>query len=120
MASQFSTLGTADDEPSCTIWYIQLHLGRHDYSVRRMLAYVAKLIEKHDFPQPFPRMSKGDLVRDVSDKSRWPREAVDQWLHDFLPPDTHAALDRAAQAAAAQAMDGRAAKLQMIKGGKGA
>jgi hypothetical protein len=121
MATAFPPLGVTipDQEgPSCSIWYIQLKLGRHDYKVDRMCAYVAKLIEGYDFPKPFPRLKAGDLVTDVSDKSRWSRETVDQWLHDYMPPDAQAALDRAAMNAAAEQMDGRAAQLQLIKGGR--
>jgi hypothetical protein len=119
MATRFQTVPAAeDDQPSCSIWYIQLQLGRRDYKVGRMLAYVRGLIATHDFPLPFPRLKKGALVRDVSDKSRWPRVAVDTWLADFLPPDATAALDAAALQAAAETMDARAGHLQLIKGGK--
>jgi hypothetical protein len=108
-----------DAGPSCTIWYIQLHLGRHDYTVARMCAYVRKLIEDYDFPKPFPRLKKGgDIVEAVSEKSRWSRTAVDQWFHDYMPPDAQAAADRVAMNAAAQEMDGRAAQLQLVKGGR--
>lgn len=106
------------DQPSCTIWYIQLRLGRHDYSVARMCTYVQLLIAEQDFPLPFPREKRGKLVRDVTDKARWPRTAVDHWLDDFLPPATTAALDAAALQAAAETMDTRAGNLQLIKGGK--
>jgi hypothetical protein len=108
----------AADAPSCSIWYIQLRLGRHDYSVPRMLTYVSQLTEQYQFPRAYPRMKAGKLVCDISDKSRWPREAVDQWLADFLPPDTVAALDAVAMAAAAAQMDGRAANLRLVKGGR--
>jgi hypothetical protein len=106
------------DQPSCSIWYIQMKLGRHDYSVRRMCTYVQLLISAHGFPLPFPRETRGRLVRDVSYKSRWPRSAVDVWLADFLPPETNAAIDAAAMRAAAETMDNRAGQLQLIKGGR--
>lgn len=126
MASQytqqiFGSLGHSEPTtPACSIWYIQQKLGRRDYRVGRMVTYVAKLIEDWNFPQPFPRMKKGKLVRDVSDKSQWARDAVDQWLFDYLPPDTAAALDAAAFATAATQMDARAGHLQLIKGSKAA
>lgn len=106
------------DQPSCTIWYIQLKTGRHDYSVDRMCSYVAKLIDQHNFPKPFPRLKKRDLTTEVSDKSRWPRFAVDQWLEDWLPPDAAIAAERERQAQAAATMDTRAARLQLVKGGR--
>ena len=109
-----------NDQPSCSIWYIQTRLGRGDYKVGRLVAYVEKLIEGWDFPKPFPRMKAKKLVCDVSDKSQWPREAVDQWLFDYLPPHTAAALDAAAAANAAALMDARAGHLRLIKGGKAA
>lgn len=125
MASQFQPYepgATAptdpDDAPSCTIWYIQLKLGRRDYSVARMCVYVDALIAQHGFPQPFPRVSRGKLTTTVSAKSRWPRFAVDQWLADWLPPDAAAAAEAAARNRAAAEMDGRACHLQLVKGGK--
>lgn len=123
MASQFPPLGvvapTEEDGPSCTIWYIQLKLGRGDYSVPRMVRYVEGLIAHHGFPRPFPREKKGGgLTEAVGDKSRWPRAAVDQWLEDWLPPEAAVAAERARQAEAAATMDSRATRLQLVKGGR--
>lgn len=105
--------GEDADEHSCTIWYIRRRLGRADYGIDRLVTYIAALIEHHGFPRAFPRLKGKDLVQDVSDKSRWPLAAVDQWLHDFLPPDAGAALDAAARREAADTMDHRAAQLQL-------
>jgi hypothetical protein len=123
MASQFPPLGvvvpTEEDGPSCTIWYIQLQLGRKDYSVAQMCRLVEQLISLHGFPAPFPRLKRGGAITtDVGDKSRWPRIAVDQWLEDWLPPDAAVAAERARQAEAAATMDSRATRLQLVKGGR--
>jgi hypothetical protein len=120
MASRhsFNTLDPDPDQPSCTIWYIQLRLGRHDYSARKMVTYVTLLIDCEGFPQPFPYERAGKLYRDPAIQSRWPRVAVDQWLADWLPPDTTAALDAAAKRAAADVMDDRAGNLQLLQGGR--
>jgi hypothetical protein len=107
-----------NEEPVCSIWYIQQRLGRRDYKIGRLVAYVEKLIDCWNFPKPFPRLKGKSLVCDVSDRSQWPREAVDQWLFDYLPPDTHAALDAAAFATAAKQMDARAGNLRLVKGGR--
>lgn len=104
--------------PSCSLWYIQLRLGRHDYAVRRMCRYVTVLIAEHDFPTPFPCLRRGRLATDVCDKSRWPRDAVDAWLRAWLPPSAGASLDAAAQSAAAREMDGRAAQLTLVRGSR--
>lgn len=125
MATRFSHFdhlvgANGNDEPSCSIWYIQNRLGRRDYKVGRLVAYVEKLIECWNFPKPFPRLKAKEIVCDVSDKSQWAREAVDQWLFDYLPTDAAAALDAAAFANAAAQMDQRAGNLQLIKGGRAA
>lgn len=116
-----ASLAHRDDpeDHSCTIWYIQLQLNRRDYSVGRMARYIQGLIDEYSFPRPFPREARGGtLTTAVSDKSRWPRHAVDQWLSDWLPPDAAAAAERAKMAAAANTMDGRAMHLQLVKGGR--
>ncbi len=120
MASRqsFNTIDPDPDQPSCTIWYIQLRLGRHDYSPRKMVTYVTLLIDCEDFPKPFPYERAGQLHRDPAVQSRWPRVAVDQWLADWLPPDTSIALDVAAKRAAADVMDSRAGNLQLVQGGR--
>lgn len=105
--------GADADEHSCTLWYIRRRLGRTDYSGDRMVAYVSALVDGHDFPKPFPRMKRKQLVEDVAIASTWPRAAVDQWLLDWLPPDAGAALDAAARREAADTMDARAASLQL-------
>ena len=118
MNRAFNTLDPDPDQPSCTIWYIALKLGRQDYSPRKMVTYVILLIDCEDFPKPFPYERGGKLHHDPATCSRWPRAAVDQWLADFLPPETNTALDAAAQRAAAGVMDSRAASLQLVQGGR--
>jgi hypothetical protein len=103
-----------DDDHACTIWYIAQRLGRRDYSAKRLVAYVGGLIDSHDFPKPFPREQRGGgLTLEVGKHSRWPRAAVDQWLHGWLPPEAGAALDAQARREAAEAMDARAGGLQL-------
>ena len=120
MASAFHPQSPADPQDhSCSIWYIRERLARRDYSVERMARYLNSLIADYGFPKPWPREKKGGgLTIEVSDKSRWPRLAVDQWLEDWLPPDAAAAAEAAARARAAAEMDGRACHLQLVKGGR--
>lgn len=105
--------GDDADEHSCTIWYIRRRLGRTDYGVDRLATLIDGLIEQYGFPPPLPYLRSGKLVQDVTDKASWLRAAVDQWLIDFLPPDAGAALDAQARREAADAMDARAANLQL-------
>jgi len=121
--SQFSTALAlpADDEPTCTLWYIRRQLGRGDYGDRRMVTYVAKLISAEGFPPPLPELVRSGISREVSPKSRWIKSAVDAWILDFLPPSNSAAVDRVAMAAAAVEMDraaGELGRLTVIAGGR--
>ncbi len=104
-----------DDGPACTIYYIGSQLGRRDHSPKRLIAYVDGLIEHHGFPRPYPREQRGtsELTLTVGKTSRWPKAAVDHWLTGWLPPDAGAALDATARREAAEAMDARAAGLQL-------
>lgn len=108
--------GDDADEHSCTIWYIRRRLGRLDYGADRLATLIAGLIDQYGFPQPLPYLRAGALTQDVTDKASWIRTAVDQWLHDFLPPEAGAALDAAARREAADTMDQRAAGLQLGRG----
>jgi len=110
----------ADDEPTCNLWYIRRQLGRFEYGDRRMVSYVTRLIEQAAFPPPLPTLStrSAELITAVTPHSRWLRVAVDAWLADFLPPAAQVAVDRAAQAAAAAAMDHAAGQLTLIRGGR--
>lgn len=119
--SQSAALASADDEPTCTLWYIRRQLGRGDYGDRRMVTYVAKLITAEGFPPPLPSMVKRNLSRQVTVGSRWIKSAVDAWILDFLPPANAAAVDRVAMAAAAAEMDRAATSLgnlRVIDGGR--
>jgi hypothetical protein len=104
-----------DDAPACSIWYIGSQLGRRDHSPKRLIAYVSKLIDDHGFPKPYPREQRGEsaLTLEVGKTSTWPKAAVDHWLTGWLPPDAGAALDAAQRREAADAMDERAANLQL-------
>ncbi|WP_327195949.1 hypothetical protein [Novosphingobium capsulatum] len=111
----------ADDPGATTVnlWFIRRELGQHGYSDRRMVAYVTKLIEEHNFPSPLPAMRKGgSLTSAVTTSSTWQRAAVESWIEGWLPPDATAAIDRKAQAEAAAAMDGNASHLHLIRGGR--
>lgn len=108
----------SDDEPTCNLFYIRRQLGRQNYGERRMVSYVALLIEQHGFPPPLPTLVRHKLVRGVTVDSRWHRAAVDAWLGDFLPPANFAQVDRAAMAAAAEEMDANAGNLRLIRGGR--
>ncbi|GGD74060.1 hypothetical protein [Croceicoccus mobilis] len=118
-ASAFPAL-SADEDRTCTIHYIVRALGRHDYGNHRRVTYVKKLVEERGLPAPFPHLRGSKLVDEVAMDSRWNRIAVEEWLHDFLPPDTAALLDRAAQSAAADDMDANAANLglRLVTGGR--
>lgn len=111
----------ADDEPTCTLWYIRRQLGRGDYGDRRMVSYVAKLISREGFPPPLPALQRNELTNQVTASSRWIKSAVDAWILDFLPPANAAAVDRVAMAAAAAEMDraaGNLGRLTLIAGGR--
>lgn len=103
---------------TCTIWQIRLMLGRGDYGDRRIVAYLTGLVADFGFPPPLPHEKRGRVISGVTISSRWLRNAVDAWIDDFLPPDAAAAIDRAAQAAAADEMDGAAFGLKLIRGGR--
>ena len=119
MTARSASLALAPDaEPVCTIWHIARALGRTDYGYRRLCAYVQQLVDHFNLPRPYPVMVRGRMVEAVTKDSRWNRQAVDQWLFDFLPPDSAAALDAAARATAAQDMDQAAFGLKLIRGGR--
>ena len=119
MAFHSTLLQTLDgdaDQPSCSIWYIQMRLGRKDYGIGRMATYLNAMIADHGFPKPFPHMRAGTLIDAVTPQSRWQRAAVDNWLFDFLPPDAASAADAAARASAAAEMDVSASNLRLVRG----
>jgi hypothetical protein len=109
----------ADDPASttCNLWFIRHELGQHGYSDRRMVDYVRKLIDHHDFPRPIPAMKKGGaLSADVTRNSTWVRIAVETWIEGFLPPDGAALVDRKARTEAAREMDDAASHLRLVGG----
>lgn len=112
--------GPANDTEArtCTIWYVKRELGRSDFGDSRLCAYLQALIDQRGFPKPLPTFHRGQLTDEVRISSKWIRADVERWLHDFLPPATTAALDRAALEAAAADMDSAAAGLRLIQGGR--
>lgn len=123
MLSQSFPRSTAEPAQTCNLTYIARRLGKAGWGDRRTCTYIQALIDARGFPAPFPELrGKGDrrqLTDHVRPASSWQRDAVDCWFGDFLPPDAAAALDAAAQAAAAHDMDERAANLHLIAGGRG-
>ena len=105
------------DPPTCNLQWICNQLG-HDGSEARQVAYVAGLIAEEGFPRPFPHLAHGGgLSRDIHPtRSQWLRAGVEAWLADFLPPAGAAAIDAAAQRAAAAEMDDMAGKLRLVGG----
>lgn len=111
-----------DAPPTCNLWWIRAQLGRTDVSDQRFVKYVQGLVDAEGFPPPFPSQPKGKpITRAVTPLSTWRRDAVEAWLADFLPPAGAEALDAAACAAAADAMDEAAAnlgRLRLMQGGR--
>lgn len=106
----------ADAAPACSLWWIRQQLGRIDMSDRAFVAYTQGLVDREGFPPPFPSHIKGKgIVRDVTAKSQFRRDAVEVWLADFLPPAGEAALDAAARAEAASDMDQAAGRLGALR-----
>lgn len=104
-------------ETTCTFGYVQGLLGQGKLTPRRMVQYLTRLIEQHDFPKPLPALVKGGtLTTGVHPRSTWIRAAVHAWLDGTLPPPIVATLDQQAFAAAAMDMDARASNLRLIGG----
>lgn len=110
-------LPTDGDPPTCNLQWICKHLG-HDSSEAGQVTYVRGLIHGWGFPKPLPHLAHGGKVsNDIHPtRSQWIRTAVEAWLADFLPPAGAAALDAAAQRAAAADMDANAMKLRVVGG----
>jgi hypothetical protein len=98
--------------------------GTRVRSLNWQLGYIRDLIAQARFPQPLPLPIRDratgtrTLSADVHRGSRWPRQLVDQWFEDLLPPGAGAA-DAAEQRAGEAIMDerARALGLHMIDGG---
>jgi len=105
------------DPPTCNLQWICHQLG-HDGSDGAKITYVQGLIAQHGFPRPLPHLAHGGKVSlDIhATRSQWIRTAVEAWLADFLPPTATAALDAAAQRAAAADMDNAALHLRLVGG----
>lgn len=107
-----------DPPRTCSILYIRRETGQTHYKERRLVTYVTLLIAEHGFPAPLPALVGGKLTTRVTTGSEWLRDAVDQWLDDYLPPRTAAAMLDAAQESAAKQMDASASNLRLVRGGK--
>lgn len=107
-----------DAERTCSIFYIRRELGRGDYSDRRLISYLDKLIADHGFPQPLPVERRGKLVTSATLQSRWLRAAVDDWVNHWMPATAAARADAAQRRAAAESMDRNAIGLTIVRGGK--
>lgn len=105
------------DPPTCNLQWICKQLG-HDGSDATKVAYVGGLIIGFDFPKPLPHLAHGGAIGIGihPHRSQWVRCGVEAWLADYLPPAGAAALDAAAQRAAAADMDAMAGKLVLVGG----
>lgn len=110
--SPLARIGRDTADPTCTCAWICKQLGQEG-SEAVLVDYVEQLIDLRGFPRPLPhRAHGGKIVDGVSyARSRWVRAGVLQWLNDYLPPAASAALDKAAEAAAAADMDRAALRL---------
>lgn len=100
------------EEPTVSLHWICRQLGfSGSHEARKR--YVSGLIQAEGFPHPLPHLAHGGRVSRAIHpaRSQWLRAGVDAWLADFLPPAGHAALDAAAERAAAADMDGAALRL---------
>lgn len=104
--------GLATADPTCTAAWICRQLGQSG-SEAALVDYLERLIAERGFPRPFPHRAHGGKLVDAVhfQRSRWIRAGVEQWLSDYLPPAAAAALDQAAEAAAAAEMDRAALRL---------
>ena len=115
---------SADDPAgrTCNLHYIRRELGQQRYSDKRMVAYLAHLVEGYGFPAPLPSARKGGAITTaVHAGSAWHRAAVDAWIDGTgLPPAQSAAITRAADhrahAEAAEDMDANALNLRLVGG----
>lgn len=105
------------DPPTCNLQWICRQLG-HQGSDASKVAYVGGLIMARGFPQPLPHLAHGGKIGIGihPQRSQWIRAGVEAWLADFLPPSAGAALDAAAQRAAAADMDKAALNLRLVGG----
>lgn len=114
----------ADDEPTVGVDWIMRRAGRrqgkHRYGPARQVAYLNLLISECGFPPPYPELVTGKngapdrLVTEVTPSSQFPRNAVEAWFEDYLPPASAAAIDDRARAAAAHDMDAAAGNLRLV------
>lgn len=111
-------LAPADgDPPTCNLQWICRQLGEAGSDAAK-ITYVRGLIDEHGFPRPLPHLAHGGKVSlDIhAIRSQWIRAGVEAWIADFLPPAGAAALDAAAQRAAAADMDNAALHLRLVGG----
>lgn len=118
-----NTTHCADDPAArtCNLHYIRRELGQTHYSDKRMVGYLAQLVDRYGFPAPLPSARKGGSVSTaVHSDSKWLRLAVDAWLDQGMPPPQAAFIakerDRRAHADAADDMDAAAHNLRLVGG----
>lgn len=104
-----------DGDPPVTLWHVGKRLGVGEFGADRLVNHVGQLVRDFAFPRPLPAPCKGKVVEGVHRNSQWVRAAVDHWFAGFIPAEAAAALDEAAQAAAAAEMDARAANLRVVR-----
>lgn len=116
----FARIGLEEEAPTCGFYWIRRAFGQSGKkapSDSRFARFLAGLIDRHGFPRPLPHPRHGGGIETgVAPKSEWLRAGVVEWFGDYLPPDTHAALDAAAEALAAADMDQAAGGLRLVGG----
>lgn len=102
----------AEKGAGVSLWYVAMKLGLSGRSPQWLLGHVRQLIDRHNFPPPFPHyMLDGTRREGITRASRWHRAAVDAWLDGFLPPEMLLAVEDRRAAEDAARLDQRAAEL---------
>lgn len=96
---------------TCGIYDVAGRLGQAHRQPAWLCRYIDTLIERADFPAPFPLARGGKLVRGVHSDSRWPYASIDAWFDGQLPPEARAVVDRAERAEIDSRLSARAASL---------
>lgn len=116
----FARIGLEEEAPTCGFYWIRRAFGQSGAkspSDARFAAFLTDLIDTQGFPRPLPHPKHGGGIETgVAPKSEWLRAGVIEWFGDYLPPDTPAALDAAAEALAAADMDAAACGLRLVGG----
>jgi hypothetical protein len=114
MSAFSAMLARHEGQATCNFRWVGKVLG-HRGSDEILVDYIDLLIDQAGFPRPLPhRKHGGGLETGVAPRSEWIRAGVIDWLGNYLPPSAAAALDDAAEAAAAEAMDAAASDLRLV------